>query len=364
MLINICVVTFLKISMHTYCRPIFTCRAWHSFLLKPLPLLLLACASFATPLVAALSPAQSESLFQEMLRGGSNSQKASNLALAALSLPEGKNVATSPRGDGVDLKANLAKLQSKDADERLEALRGLEYSLDPRIPAVMLELLNDVGDSIRRVAAHGIGSRWWQIPKNQVEVYIVRLKQAAARSGELGECSRSIALLQQAIGKRMEPSDAISLSPNGRWLIYDRLGLPCLVDVQSKSEELLGFDSSELEGRFGLFAVPAKDVKWHPTKESVAIPLDTRRGTACVVVWTHDSGTHVINRVKLIELVQKRNFKLKDVTAFISEADLKWRGEKLLISLVFSTEFGESSEHLATAFFDVASGSLVLESVK
>ena len=49
--------------------------------------------------------------------------------------------------------ANLAKLKNPDPEVRIEALRELQTSLDPRIPTAMLPLLADEGNSIRRWAA-------------------------------------------------------------------------------------------------------------------------------------------------------------------------------------------------------------------
>jgi len=40
----------------------------------------------------------------------------------------------------------------------------------------MLSLLSDEGNSIRRLAARAIGSRWWQIPKEKTESYLNALQ--------------------------------------------------------------------------------------------------------------------------------------------------------------------------------------------
>src|SRR4051794_14019160 len=61
----------------------------------------------------------------------------------------------------------LPQLKDKDADVRIAALRELLTSLDSRMPEAMLALLSDEGNSIRRLAARAIGSRWWQIPKDK-----------------------------------------------------------------------------------------------------------------------------------------------------------------------------------------------------
>jgi hypothetical protein len=275
----------------------------------------------------------------------------------------GGGPAKSPRGEIIDVDANLKKLKSGDPEKRLEALRELEYSLDPRLPAVMLGLLKDSGDTIRRVAAHGIGSRWWQVPRDQSARYIAELKKSAAREEDngMGECSRSIALLQQGSGSRIEFRKAVSISPNGRWIIYDRLGLPCLVDVQTQSEEMLGMESADREGRY--WGNP-ESVLWHPSREAAAIPLATRRGTACLVAWGHRTGTRVLHKETVLKLIEKRRFKPNYMTSSFSEEKLKWRGDKLLVPVAFSNETADESDHVATVLWNPENGELLLETVK
>jgi len=70
----------------------------------------------------------------------------------------------------------LPQLKDKDADARIAALRELLTSLDSRMPEAMLPLLSDEGNSIRRLAARAIGSRWWQIPKEKAESYVNALR--------------------------------------------------------------------------------------------------------------------------------------------------------------------------------------------
>src|SRR5689334_14420116 len=71
----------------------------------------------------------------------------------------------------------LPQLKDKDPDVRVEAVRQLLTSLDSRIPEAMLSLLNDEGNSIRRLAARAIGSRWWQIPADRTQNYLKALAQ-------------------------------------------------------------------------------------------------------------------------------------------------------------------------------------------
>ncbi|PYJ70326.1 MAG: hypothetical protein DME75_09420, partial [Verrucomicrobia bacterium] len=69
-------------------------------------------------------------------------------------------------GDPID--ALVAQLKTPEPHARIAALRDLQTSRDPRIPDAMLPLLSDEGNSIRRLAARAIGSRWWQISKEKV----------------------------------------------------------------------------------------------------------------------------------------------------------------------------------------------------
>src|SRR5215475_11962448 len=71
----------------------------------------------------------------------------------------------------------LPQLKDKDPDVRVEAVRQLQTSLDSRIPEAMLPLLSDEGNSIRRLAARAIGSRWWQIPKERVSQSVQALRR-------------------------------------------------------------------------------------------------------------------------------------------------------------------------------------------
>jgi HEAT repeat protein len=70
-------------------------------------------------------------------------------------------IAHAASGAGADpTDALLAQLKNPEPETRIAALRELQTSLDPRIPDAMLPLLSDEGNSIRRLAARAIGSRW------------------------------------------------------------------------------------------------------------------------------------------------------------------------------------------------------------
>ena len=260
----------------------------------------------------------------------------------------------------VNIGAQLAKLKSPDPDARLEALRSLEYSLDPRLPEVMLGLLRDRGDTIRRVAAHGIGSRWWQISKPQVNTFIAGLREAEKTEGDglTEECHRSINLLLQAVGKSIEFPDAVSVSPNGRWIIYDRLGTPCLVDVKAQTEELIGWEGRDTrEGRF------QGGAKWHPSKEIAVMDFSTRRGPAVIAVWIHGKGVKLIHKSEFLEMLEKRKLKMSSMSTSIDIQDMKWSGDKLLIPVSFE-ELKREKSMTAAFTLDLARMTLTLDGVK
>ncbi len=182
----------------------------------------------------------------------------------------------------------LAALGSPEPGTRIEALRELMTSLDPRIPDALLPLLRDEGDSIRRLAARGIGSRWWQIPPARRKEFINALEKNL-HSDEANMARRAIALLSG----RYRSSDAVYPSPNGRWVAYERRKLPCVIDTVSNTEELVGWEP-EPYGDTILFA-PAWGERaddeitafWHPRSTMVALIMQTRRDSN---VWVWQPG--------------------------------------------------------------------------
>ena len=82
--------------------------------------------------------------------------------LSGTTEPRGQEPKPDPANDG-----QLAALQDPDMEVRIAALRQLQTSLDPRIPEALLPRLGDEGNSIRRLAARGVGSRWHQVPQSR-----------------------------------------------------------------------------------------------------------------------------------------------------------------------------------------------------
>jgi HEAT repeats len=239
--------------------------------------------------------------------------------------------ASQSRGDPTD--AFLAQLKNPDADTRIAALRELQTSLDPRIPDAMLPLLSDEGNSIRRLAARAIGSRWWQISKEKVPQFVeaLRRNEKSEFEDERNMVTRAIDLLT-----RNYTSNMVACSKNKRWIAYERRGLPCLIDTETDTEELLGWprdETSELE----LF-LPAisngslnESVSWHPAKEAVAFSiLQTRRATT-VWIWQHRFGLRKLRRSELIKLLHPEGVidEPNPITAEVKE----WKGDELHVSV-------------------------------
>jgi hypothetical protein len=81
-----------------------------------------------------------------------------------------------PAQEPANIDQTLRNLQSGDLDTRQAAMVDLQYSLDPRIPDACLAVLQQEGDSIRRLAARAIGSRWHQIPKDRIPLFVKALQ--------------------------------------------------------------------------------------------------------------------------------------------------------------------------------------------
>jgi hypothetical protein len=244
----------------------------------------------------------------------------------------------------------LPQLNSKSADVRITALRQVQTSLDSRIPEAMLALLSDEGNSIRRLAARAIGSRWWQIPKDKADIYVNALAQNLRSESDFQDeknmAERAIGLLTRRYDSKM-----FSRSPNGRWIIYERRGLPCLIDNLTDTEELLGWprDQSVIE----LF-MPASGnetlegntpneryVSWHPHEEAVALEIwQTRRATA-VWIWQHKYGLHKLNRSELIKLLQPKG--AIDEPNPLSSEIKEWKGDDLLVSVGWGQQWGDNT---------------------
>lgn len=245
---------------------------------------------------------------------------------------------TSSAGDTVSIA--IQQLKSADAEVRIEAVRQLQTFLDSRIPDAMLPVLSDEGNSIRRLAARAIGSRWWQIPREKSETYVNALAQNVRSELEfedeknMGE--RAIGLLTRRYDSKM-----FSRSPNGRWVVYERRGLPCLIDTTTYTEELLGWprDASAIEMLSSAVsnqpliqeADAGDSAMWHPRAEAVAFVIWQTRRADTVWIWQHKFGLRKLTRSELIKLLQPKGFidEPNPLTAEIKE----WKGDDLYVSV-------------------------------
>ena len=247
----------------------------------------------------------------------------------------------------------LPQLKNSDPDTRIAALRELLTSLDSRIPEAMLPLLSDEGNSIRRVAARAIGSRWWQIPKDKSDVYAKalqgNLKSEQDFEDEKNMAERAIGLLTKRYDSKM-----FSKSPNRRWIIYERYGLPCLIDTTTYTEELLGWPRTKnggiemLVGTFGNVAFGDDDMVWHPSKEAVGFSVLESRRDSTVWIWEHKVGLQKLLQPELIRLLQGKG---RHEEPFSTDATIKgWKGDELQVSI----ESGREGEGSAMIGWDIS----------
>jgi hypothetical protein len=249
----------------------------------------------------------------------------------------------------------LPQLKDKDADVRIAALRELLTSLDSRIPEAMRVLLSDDGNSIRRLAARAIGSRWWQIPKEKTESYVnalqSNLKAEVDFEDETHMAERAIGLLTKKYDSKM-----FSRSPNGRWVIYERRGFPCLIDTTTYTEELVGWDTGydhnpEMPPWIfgGNSPIGQDEALWHATKEAAALSVSISRRATSVWIWQHKHDVQKLNRSELIKLLHPKGKtdEPNPITAEIKE----WKGDDLLVSV----SWGLEDEGGATIAWNLAS---------
>jgi hypothetical protein len=252
----------------------------------------------------------------------------------------------------------LPQLKDKDADVRVAALRELLTSLDSRIPEAMLPLLADEGNSIRRLAARAIGSRWWQIPKEKTDGYVNALEHNLRAEidfeDEKNMAERGIGLLTRRFDSKM-----FSRSPNGRWILYERRGFPCLIDTTTYTEELLGWSAvynrnSEMPPWIfgGNSPIGQDEARWHPTKEAVALSVSISRRATSVWIWQHKYGVQKLNRSELIKLLHPKG-KIEEPNPITAEFK-EWKGDDLLVSV----EWGLEDQGGATVAWNLASHGL------
>ena len=258
-----------------------------------------------------------------------------------------------------EASADLAKLKSPDADVRVEALRALQTSLDPRIPEAVLPLLADEGNSIRRLAARAVGSRWWQIPKERVPAFVAALRrnEGSEFDDEKNMVQRGIGLLTRNYGGKMLPRSA-----DGRWVIYERLGLPCLIDTKNGTEELLGWAPDDTDGRLAAAwgnGETAASVLWHDKMDIAALSIIVNRKESAVWIWRHQTGLRKIGEDVIFKALGGRENDMNSGGGFYVHVK-GWKGDELRFEVSYSTKRGEDSysDHTAVLGWDASKNKL------
>lgn len=233
----------------------------------------------------------------------------------------------------------LKQLQSSDMEVRREAMGALQTSLDPRIPDACLPLLQQEGETTKRLAARAIGSRWHQIPKERVSAFTAALKPllkaAEEDEGLANMAKRGIALLTGDYGDPM-----LSRSKSKRWVIYERYGLPCLIDTETKTEELLGFPSgSKMSCAWGNSEL-APTVKWHPKKDLVAMDILEGRKFSTIWFWAHGKGMQELTFPKIVKALGQKEDNIAGAAGFYTEM-VGWSGDSFDFNLTYAVVKGD-----------------------
>ena len=251
----------------------------------------------------------------------------------------------------------LSRLKNADPEVRIEALRAVQTSIDPRLPEVMLGLLADEGNSIRRLAARGVGSRWWQIPPERVPVYL-----KALRRNEKSEFDDEVNMVRRGVGllRREYAGPMFARSASGRWVIYERFGLPCLIDTSSSTEELLGWsgeDSGSLDAAWGNGTLE-HSVFWHEKKEIAAMSMLMNRRENAVWVWRHQSPLRKLGVAQVAKVLGLRQDDIFSPGGFYTEIK-GWKGDELRFEASFTTERkGQQVDHMVVLGWNAAKDAL------
>jgi len=237
------------------------------------------------------------------------------------------------------VESDIAGLKNPDPLMRATAVRNLQTSLDPRIPDAVLPLLMDEGTSTRRLAARAIGSRWWQISKDNTPAFLVTLQrnERSKNRGVKNMTDRALGLLQ-----RDYRSNMFARSASRRWVVYERRKLPCLIDTKSESEELLGW-TPDHDGKLfrpWLFSAVGsapleKSVLWHPRKDTVAFYMVSagRPRPLGVWLWQHESGLRKLNFEEVVRKLESRD-EGAEQDKLVAGFELRaWKSDELQFSL-------------------------------
>jgi len=252
--------------------------------------------------------------------------------------------------------AHLEKLKSADEGTRIESLRAIQTSCDGRIPEATLPLLRDTGSSTRRIACRTIGSRWWQISKERIPEFIKALK---VNTKSEYEDEKNMAVRAVGLLKRDYKSDMFSRSASKKWVIYERRGQPCLIEVESDSENLVGWHPDD-----GVWFAPswsnsslAGSSNWHPKEDKVALSIILNRRASTLWVWRHPwpdkTRVRKFTPEELVKALGMKGDALFYPGGFSAEFKA-WKGDELQMELYFTSSKSDDdfTEHTAEIGWD------------
>lgn len=244
--------------------------------------------------------------------------------------------------DADDVTRWLEQVRSADRSARWEAMGALQTSLDPRIPDACLAALRMEGDSIRRLAARAIGSRWHQISRERTPEFLAVLKPyfEGPDEGLVNMALRARALLTRDYDNPM-----VSVSRNGRWVIYERRGLPCLIDTRTETEELLGWpmpDDADMVFGFAPKLVNRAvrpEAVWHPKDEVVALRILIDRRESTLWLWRHRGGFRPLTQRELLAAIGHQEAEIRFLAGFHAR-EPEWNRRGLEFDLEFTLARG------------------------
>ncbi len=256
-----------------------------------------------------------------------------------------------------EVDALLLQLKHEDMDQRVAALRELMTSLDPRLPEALLPLLADEGNSTRRLAARAVGSRYWQIPKDRIPAFLAALQKNGASEfdDEKNMVARALGLLRRDYAGTM-----FARSADRRWVIYERRGLPCLIDTEDGSEELVGWspdDHAWVSASWG--NGPLHDsVFWHKTEPVALFSMLLNRKESTLWVWRHKSGLTALRNSTIAAALGIKEDEIFGPGGFFTDRT-GWEGDEIILDTFCSSQSGDTiTDHEATLAWNYKTNSL------
>ncbi len=259
----------------------------------------------------------------------------------------------------------IAELSSPDVKVRRKAIDTIQTLNDPAIPSACLPLLKDEGFSIRRQAARAIGSRFSDIPKDQVKTYVEALNTCAKEGPEDVTliCQRAIGLLT---ANYKFPS--FSVSPKKKWVLYERRRPPVIASIRSGPHALISPLAIDFNGKPDLLKMEATNESaeelfhphWHSSGDALAFTMILqRRFYTPVCVWSANSDKVVILEARSLKNVLPPRYPAWGTTTEFA----RWDGDKAVVRVYdCDSDTGEMPQPDPGVFvsYDIRSGKIEL----